>query len=73
MPIPSTIAQLLVAAIQAVIQAIESKLQHEERVLMVVDPGEFQDEVGKTALELVRARARLVKTFGRESDGEQNT
>lgn len=72
MPTSSTIAKLLVATIQAVIQAIQSKLKHEERVLIVANPVDFEDEEGKSALELVRARAHLVKTFGRESSGENN-
>lgn len=62
------IAQLLVAAIQSLMQAIEAKLSHEERILMVVDPVDLIDDEDRAALDRVKARARLVRHFGKDQD-----
>ncbi len=62
------IAQLLVAAIQSLMQAIEAKLSHEERILLVADPDDFTTEEDRAALDRVKARARLVRHFGKDQD-----
>ena len=67
------IAQLLVAAVQAIFQAIESKLAHEERILLLLDPDDLADVEDRSALERLTARARLVKHFGRESEAHENS
>ena len=61
---PPIIAQLLVGAIQALIQVIQAKLAEEERVVIVIDPDHFRAEDDKAALETVCGKAMLVRRVG---------
>lgn len=61
-----TIAQIAVAAFQALVQALESKLSHEEKSLLLLDPDDFSTPEEQAAFDLVKARARRVWVFGRE-------
>lgn len=60
------IAQLAVAAFQALVQALESKLSQEEKALVLLDPDDFVAPEEQAAFDLVKARARRVWIFGRE-------
>jgi hypothetical protein len=59
---------MLIAAIQSLMQAIEAKLSHEERVLLLVDPDDLETDEDRAALERLKTRARLVRQFGKDED-----
>lgn len=60
------LAQIIVAAIQAIIQGISARLSEEERVLLVVDPTELETDEERRALELLIKRAKLHRHWGRQ-------
>ena len=66
------IAQLLIAAVQALIQMVESKLAHERRVLLVIDPDQFTDDEDWKAYERLIQCARLVRHFGPDEERKED-
>ena len=58
------VAQIVITAIQGLIQVVTAKLAQEERIVIVIDPESFTSPEEREALDTVCRRAMMLHKVG---------
>jgi len=59
------LVQILIAALQAIVRIVSTKLEDGEIIILTLDPSEFTTDEEMKALQVVSAKARILHHIGK--------